>query len=113
MKTVKSIAAFVLIMGLGTALAKAEDAKVLWERNCAACHGRDGKGDTLMGRKLGVKDYTDPKVQAQLKDDQMAKAIREGIKEGDKTKMKAFGDSLSEEEIKALVAHIKAFKKTE
>ena len=90
--------------------ARAADAKELWTKHCAKCHGEDGKGKTKMGEKLGVKDYTDAKVQAELKDDQLTKAIKEGVKDGDKTKMKAFSD-LSDDEVKALVAHIRSFKK--
>jgi mono/diheme cytochrome c family protein len=71
----------------------------------------DGKGKTKMGEKLQVKDYTDAKVQEELKDDQMTKAIKEGVKDGDKTKMKAFGEALSDDEIKALVKFIRDFKK--
>ena len=90
---------------------KAADVKENWEKNCAKCHGSDGKGDTKMGKKVGVKDYTDAKVQADMKDDHMFKSIKEGIKEGDKTKMKAFGEGLSDDEIKALIAYVRAFKK--
>ena|ERR1700759_3773350 len=89
----------------------ADDAKAIYEKDCAKCHGPDGKGDTKMGKKAGVKDYTDAKVQEGMKDDQMAKAIKEGVKDGDTTKMKAFGDALSDDEIKALVAYVRTFKK--
>jgi mono/diheme cytochrome c family protein len=41
----------------------------------------------------------------------MTKAIKDGVKEGEKTKMKAFGDVLSDDEIKALVKHVRDFKK--
>src|SRR5690242_10021542 len=90
--------------------ARAADAKENWDKQCAKCHGADGKGDTKMGKKLEVKDYTDAKVQAAMKDDEMAKVIKEGKKEGDKTKMKAFTE-LTDPEIKALVAHVRSFKK--
>src|ERR1041385_3947386 len=90
---------------------RAADAKENWEKNCAKCHGSDGKGDTKMGKKVGVKDYTDAKVQAEMKDDEMFKGIKEGKKEGDKTKMKAFAEVLKDDEIKALVAYVRAFKK--
>ncbi|HVV73338.1 MAG TPA: cytochrome c [Verrucomicrobiae bacterium] len=92
--------------------ARAGDAKELWAKNCAKCHGEDGKGKTKMGEKLGVKDYTDAKVQEELKDAEMTKAIKEGVKEkgGDKVKMKAFTD-LSDDEVKSLVAYVRAFKK--
>ena len=99
----------VLLMA-GAVSVRAADAKETWDKNCAKCHGEDGKGKTKMGEKLGVKDYTDAKVQTEMKDDKMVKAIKEGVKEDDKTKMKAFTD-LSDDEVKALVAHVRAFKK--
>src|SRR6266542_4828166 len=84
--------------------ASAADAKATYEKDCAKCHGADGKGDTKMGKKLGAKDYTDAKVQAELKDDAAFKAIKEGLKDKeDKTLMKP-AEGLSDDEIKALVA---------
>jgi cytochrome c553 len=96
----------------GAVSASAAEAKEVWEKECAKCHGADGKGKTKMGEKLGVRDYTDPKVQEAMKDDQMAKAIKDGVKEkgSDKVKMKAFPD-LSDAEIKSLVTYIRAMKK--
>jgi mono/diheme cytochrome c family protein len=64
-----------------------------------------------MGEKLGIKDYSDAKVQEALKDDAMMKAIKDGVKDGEKTKMKAFGETLSDDEIKALVKYVRDFKK--
>src|ERR1039458_8644767 len=88
----------------------AADVKENWDKNCAKCHGPDGKGDTKMGKKLEIKDFTDAKYQATLKDDAMFKAMKEGIKDGDKTRMKAV-EGLSDEEMKALVAYVRALKK--
>ncbi len=97
--------------GFAAALtASAADGKTNWGSLCAKCHGEDGKGQTKMGQKLGVKDLTDAKVQADLKDDAAAKTIKEGMKDNDgKTLMKPF-DTLSDEEIKALVQHIRSLK---
>lgn len=91
----------------------AADVKENWEKNCVKCHGADGKGETKMGKKLDVKDYTDPKVQDKMKDEEMTKAIKEGVKakDSDTLKMKAFGDVLTDDEIKALVAQVRSFKK--
>ena len=89
----------------------AADAKAQYEKDCAKCHGADGKGETKMGKKLGAKDYTDPKVQAELKDEKAFKAIKEGLKDKeDKVLMKP-SDGLSDDEIKALVAYMRTFKK--
>jgi len=99
-----------LLVG-GAVTARAADAKEIWEKDCAKCHGTDGKGDTKMGKKLEIRDLTDAKVQ-EAKDEDFAKAIKEGVKEkdSDKIRMKAFGD-LSDDEVKALVAYVRAFKK--
>ncbi len=91
--------------------APAADVKENWTKNCAKCHGEDGKGDTKMGKKAGAKDLTDAKFQDSKKDDQLFKSIKEGVKEGDKTLMKAYGEEgLSDDEIKALVAYVRKFK---
>ena len=111
MKKMIVIAALMAAVCLLSVPSRAADGKETYDKSCAACHGKDGKGGTPAGKKLGVKDYTDAKVQAEMKDEEMIKTIKEGIKEGDKTKMKAFGDKLTDEEIKQLIAYIRSFKK--
>ena len=105
------------MFGLTAALsAKAADAKENYDTLCAKCHGAEGKGDTKMGAKLGCKDFTDAKVQADIKDDAAAKAIKEGLKSDEgKTLMKPFvtgaDTPLSDAEVKALVAYVRTLKK--
>lgn len=89
---------------------RAADVQANWNKQCASCHGKDGKGQTKAGKLAGVKDQTDAQYQASLKDDKMFKAIKEGIKEGEKVKMKP-AEGLSDDEIKALIAHVRSFKK--
>ena len=82
-----------------------------WENHCAKCHGADGKGQTKVGRKLKVKDYTSAEVQAAMTDEEMIKATSEGVvDEKGKETMKPFKDELSGDEIKDLVAYIRALK---
>ncbi len=107
----KLIVLSLALLVAGAVSVRAADAKDNWDKNCKKCHGEDGKGKTKMGEKMGVKDYTDAKVQEGMKDEAMTKAIKEGVKEGDNTKMKAFGDVLSDDEIKALVKYVRDFKK--
>jgi|ERR1035437_2319648 cytochrome c553 len=91
--------------------ARAEDAKTTYANSCAKCHGAEGKGDTKMGQKLGAKDFTDAKVQADLKDDAAFKAIKDGLKDkDDKTLMKP-AEGLSDGDINGLVAYLRTFKK--
>ena len=88
--------------------AKAADGKQVYADQCAKCHGEDGKGKTKMGEKVGCKDYS---VEA-IKDEAAFKSVKEGMKDKDgKTQMKAFGESLSDADIKAVIAHMKTFKK--
>jgi mono/diheme cytochrome c family protein len=90
---------------------RAADAKANWDNNCAQCHGKSGTADTKMGKALNAKDLTDPKVQAAFSDAKATQSITDGVKEGGKTTMKAFGGKLTPEEIKALVAYVRTLKK--
>ena len=108
-----SVATFVFVGAAAAADAPAGtiDTGKLWTKHCQSCHGPDGKGKTKAGKKLNVRDYTDPKVQAEMKDDAMIKATTDGIfDKGGKEKMKAYKDELSTDEIKELVAYIRKFK---
>ncbi|MCX6891399.1 MAG: cytochrome c [Verrucomicrobia bacterium] len=88
----------------------AADVKENWDKNCAKCHGADGKGDTKMGKKLEIKDFTDAKYQASMKDEEMLKAMKDGVKDGEKVRMKAV-EGLSDDDMKALVKFVRDFKK--
>jgi len=81
-----------------------------YKRYCAGCHGADGKGQTKIGIKNGARDYTDAKVKATLKDEEMFKAVKEGLVVDGKEKMLPFKEKLKDEEITSLVQHMKAFK---
>ena len=91
--------------------AYAGDAKENWEKSCAKCHGADGKGQTKMGQKLGIKDLTDAKVQADVKDDAAFKAIKEGLKDKEGKTLHKPSEGLSDDDIKALIKHLRGFKK--
>ena len=110
MKITVSISLIAASLLFATGTASASDGKTLFDTNCAKCHGADGKGTTKMGIKAGAKDLTDAKLQTELTDDKIAATIKDGVKEGDKTKMKGFPD-LSADDIKALVTYVRSFKK--
>lgn len=105
----------ILILSFATMVAgavalHAEDVAANWEKHCQKCHGADGKGETKMGKKLGAKDMTTGEYQTNLKDDKAFTAIKDGVKDGDTVKMKP-AEGLDDNEIKALVAHVRKFKK--
>ena len=92
MKTTTKIALSSLALALATGVALAAPASENWDNLCASCHGSDGKAQTKTGKKLKIKDYTDASVQAAMKDEEMVKAITDGVKVDGKEKMKAFKD---------------------
>ena len=109
MKKLTSI--LIVTVALSACTVGAADVAALYEKNCTKCHGADGKGETKMGKKVGVKDLTDAKVQAELTDAKAFTAIKDGLKDKDgKVQMKPI-EGATDDEIKALVAHCRSFKK--
>jgi mono/diheme cytochrome c family protein len=99
------------VLAMAALTARAADGKELYEKDCAKCHGSDGKGETRMGKKLGCKDYTDAKVQGAITDDAAIKAVKEGVKDKEgKTVMKG-AEGMSDADAKAVVAYMRTFKK--
>lgn len=94
-----------------TPLAQGAEPAENWNKHCASCHAKDGSGSTKMGKKLNLKDYRDAKVQEGFTDDVALKAIKEGTKDAaGKETMKPFAEKLSDDEAKALVAHVRTLK---
>jgi cytochrome c553 len=110
MKSILRVGLIAMALGGGTAVFAA-DVQENWTKNCVSCHGKDGKGQTKAGRMADVKDLTDAKIQAGFDDEAAFKQIKEGLKDKNgKDRMKPFADKLSDDEIKALIKHIRAFK---
>jgi cytochrome c6 len=108
--TTRSLTLALALLAL-PAIGFAADAKENWTGMCAKCHGADGTGQTTMGKKFKLKDYTDAKVQAGLKDEEMLKAITDGVQKDGKNLMSGFKDKVSADEAKALVGVVRSFKK--
>jgi mono/diheme cytochrome c family protein len=68
-----------------------------FQAKCAACHGKDGKGQSDMAKKLGVKDLTATKLPAA----EIEKVIANG-----KGKMTPWKGKLSDAEISALAKYV-------
>ncbi len=74
---------------------------------CASCHGKDGKAQTPVGRKLKAKDLTTPGLFSKYTDAQLVKKIQEG---NPAKKFPAFKNKMSEAEIEAVVAYLRTLK---
>jgi mono/diheme cytochrome c family protein len=51
---------------------------VAWQQNCTRCHGVIGRGDGPQGPSMRATDLTNPEWQRSVKDEQIARVIREG-----------------------------------
>ena len=81
------------------------DGAAIFKSKCAMCHGPDGTGQTAMGKSLKLRSLASQEVQKQT-DAELANIIANG-----KGKMPAKKGTLSAEEIKQLVAHIRSLGK--
>jgi mono/diheme cytochrome c family protein len=102
-----AVLALLLAVALAPAPAAAADAAKIFAKSCAPCHGKEGEPNAVFA-KQGVRSFKDQAWQKAATDAQIEKSIREG-KKG--TMMASFEKQLSAEEIKALVAHIRALGK--
>lgn len=85
---------------------KARTAADLYVRNCASCHGRDGRAKTLKARVNHARKLSDPEWQDRVSDERIFNSIMNG-----KGKMPPYGKKLSEPEIDSLVAYVRALKR--
>jgi mono/diheme cytochrome c family protein len=116
MKRVRVLASVAVVSSLLAAPALAEvDKKVerAWKAKCSSCHGAAGKADTEKGQQMKILDMTSAEFQAR-KDDELKNAILNGVKKekgGVKQEMDAFKGDLTPEQVDALIAYIRTFKK--
>jgi len=85
----------------------------LWKSKCAACHGETGTADTDKGKQMKIADFSSADFQ-KATDEDLKKAITDGVKKeeaGVKKEMDPYKDELKPEQIDALVAFIRGFKK--
>jgi mono/diheme cytochrome c family protein len=77
----------------------------VYKAKCQACHGPDGSGNTPVGKSLKTADLRSADVQKKS-DSELAQTVAEG-----KGNMPAFKPSLSDDEIHAVVAYVRALGK--
>ena len=90
-----------LVLMVIIALPLSADGPAIFKSKCAACHGQDGKGETAMGKKLGIRSFASKEVQKQSDADLLA------ITKKGKNKMPAYDGKIPESDLKAVVAHIR------
>jgi mono/diheme cytochrome c family protein len=101
LKVVMAVMTFALVFSTWSLADSGADFKA----KCAMCHGADGKGDTAMGKKFGLKDMGSADVQGKS-DADLNTIITKG-----KDKMPAYDGKLTKEQIDGLVKYIRTLKK--
>jgi mono/diheme cytochrome c family protein len=83
--------------------------KALFQKKCVACHGPEGKGDGPMGKMLDppAADFTSA-ASKKKSEDELRKIIENGVPN---TNMAAWKGSLSDDEIKDLLAYVLTLRK--
>ena len=86
-------------------VASGAGAQEIFEQKCKFCHGEDGRGKTKKGKQYKVPDFTSKKFQKNESDEEIKDAITNGVP---KSKMKAFKDKLTPDQIDALAKYVRA-----
>jgi mono/diheme cytochrome c family protein len=86
--------------------ASVRSAAELYVKNCASCHGKDGRAKSLKGKLKNARDLADPQWQGRVSDERIFNSIMNG-----KGKMPAYGKKLAEPEIDGIVTYVRGLKK--
>jgi mono/diheme cytochrome c family protein len=92
-------------VGLSSKDQSAQQGRRLFERSCARCHDRDGKGATARESLPTIPDFTVRRWQQSRKNAQLLVSILDGKGTG----MPAFRDKVPREQARDVVAYIRTF----
>lgn len=87
------------MLTLSAGLAAGQNVEDLWEKNCASCHHKTGRGGGA-----GTRTLLTSELFAQDKDRPFFDAIKNGVPD---TAMPGYGDTMSDARIWALVVHLR------
>ncbi|HXW03672.1 MAG TPA: cytochrome c, partial [Vicinamibacterales bacterium] len=102
----------VIIAVTAAGAARAEDGRDLYQAACAACHASDGRGHPVdrVGFEVPLPDFTDCAFStAEADADWLAVAHAGGPVRAFDRRMPAFGEALSEAELRGILRHIRSF----
>lgn len=97
---------FVLALVLPAFSVAADTGPDLFATKCAACHAKDGSGNTAMGKNLKVRDLGSADVQKTPDKD-----LKDIVSKGKPPKMPAYSGKLTDTQIDDLVKFIRSLKK--
>src|SRR5260370_30707353 len=103
MKTITNIVVLSVMLALSLP-AVSQNTESLYKAKCAACHGTDGAGNTVVGKKFGAKDFNTSELKNET-DQGFVDAVKKG-----RAKMPGSANSLTDEQTNALVKYVRGFQ---
>ena len=93
-----------------TAVVASSEGAAIFKQRCALCHGPDGRGDGpgAKGLKPPPRNYHDHEYMNSMTDEQLLTTIRNG-----KGAMPAWGKILTEDQMRAVLAHVRQIGTTD
>ena len=105
----KLIILCLIIFAFSFSLVYAENEKKIYDKKCASCHSKDGKGNAAMVKMLKVDasllNLIDKGTQDKT-DEELVSVTTKGL-----NKMPAFEKSLKNEEIRGIISYIRSLAK--
>jgi mono/diheme cytochrome c family protein len=98
-------AGLMLLLAVSPVRAADQNVEETYAHKCAVCHGKDGSGQTTMGKKNNVKDFKTSDLQKKS-DEELFNVIAKGTKG-----MTGFSKSLGDEQCHALVSYVRQLAK--
>jgi mono/diheme cytochrome c family protein len=92
-------------LSTGTAVSTRTAAQ-LYSKNCASCHGKDGRAKTFKAKFNHARNLTEPGWQEAVSDERIFNSITNGRGK----KMPAFGKKFTEAEINSLVLLVRGLR---
>jgi hypothetical protein len=108
------LAILLVVVACCAGTAYGRDGRLIYEANCASCHGLDGRGETAREALLPVQppDFTDCKFGTpEPNSDWLATTHEGGLARGFDRLMPAFGEVLGDDEIVDVVQYLRTFCK--
>jgi len=100
----QSLAVIMLALMFST-YALADSGADIYKTKCSACHGKNGAGDTMLGKNLKLRPLGSDEAQ-ERSDDELFTIISKG-----KNRMPPFDRKLSRDQIHDVVKYIRSLKK--
>ena len=93
------------LLAVGSTMVFAQSGADTYKSKCQMCHAADGSGNTPTGKSTKARPFDSPEVM-KLSDDDLIKVTKSG-----QGKMPAYAGKLTDDQIKAVVAHIHTLQK--